>query len=386
MNSPSIPRKKRRWIAGAATLAIVLAGGLWLHARFGAAKAVPPAPAAVPVTMATAEVRDVDVVLRALGTVTPVSMVTITSRVAGVLQEIHYTEGQMVRQNDLLAVIDPRPYQAALDQAQGQLARDQAVLANARIDLERYRTAYREHAIPEQQAATQEAVVHEDEGIVKLDQGSLEAAQVNLDYTHIVSPIDGRVGLRMVDPGNNVQANGTSGLVTVTQLQPITVIFTLAQDDLTQVTQEMRRGQPLRVEVLDRTHPRPIAEGRLLTIDSQVEPATGTFRLKGTFANEDTALWPGEFVNLRFIVGVRKNAVTVPARSVQRGPDGNYLFVIKPDLTVEMRTVEVAQTDQGVSVITKGLAAGERIVVDGQYRLEQGTRVARQTPAGNPGS
>ena len=386
MNSPIIPRKKRRWIAGAATLAIVLAGGLWLHARFGAAKAGPPAPTAVPVTMATAEVRDVDVVLRALGTVTPVSMVTITSRVAGVLQEIHYTEGQMVRQNDLLAVIDPRPYQAALDQAQGQLARDQAVLANARIDLERYRTAYREHAIPEQQAATQEAVVHEDEGIVKLDQGSLEGAQVNLDYTHIVSPIDGRVGLRMVDPGNNVQANGTSGLVTVTQLQPITVIFTLAQDDLTQVTQEMRRGQPLRVEVLDRTHPRPIAEGRLLTIDSQVEPATGTFRLKGTFANEDTALWPGEFVNLRFIVGVRKNAVTVPARSVQRGPDGNYLFVIKPDLTVEMRTVEVAQTDQGVSVITKGLAAGERIVVDGQYRLEQGTRVARQTPAGNPGS
>ena len=391
MNTATHSTKKRRhWIAIVATLVIVVGGGLWLHGRASTAsaatQAAPRVSAAVPVTMATVEMRDVDVALNALGTVAPVSMVTITSRVTGVLQEIHYTEGQMVQQGDLLAVIDPRPYHAALAQAQGQLARDQALLANARLDLERDRTTYRAHAISEQEVATQEALVNEDEGIVMLDQGSVEAAQVNVDYTHINSPISGRVGLRLIDPGNNVSANGTSGLVTVTQLQPITVIFTLAQDYLAQVMQEMRRGATLRVAAFDRTNPHPIAEGQLLTIDNQVEAATGTFRLKAQFLNEDLVLWPGEFVNLRFVVGVRKGALTVPTRSVQRGPNGNFLFVIKPDMTVEMRNVEVAQTDQDVVVISKGLAAGERIVVDGQYRLEQGTRVTLQAPANGTGA
>jgi multidrug efflux system membrane fusion protein len=286
----------------------------------------------------------------------------------------------MVKKDDLLAVIDPRPYQAALLQAQGQLARDQAQLTNARLDLDRYRTAVREHAIPEQQVATQEAVVSADEGAVKFDQGTVEAAQVNLDYTRITSPINGRAGLRMVDAGNNVAANGTSGLVLLTQLQPITVVFPLAQDYLSQVLTEMKNGQSLRVEAFDRSHPNAVAQGELATIDNQVDPATGTFRLKGTFKNENTALWPGEFVSLRFIVSVRKNALTVPTRSVQRGPKGNYLFVVKADSTVEMRNIDVAQTDQDVAVITKGLNAGEKIVVDGQYRLEQGTKVALQTP------
>jgi len=388
MNIPFIDSKSRRRIAIAAAVVVVLGSGLSFDGRSGVARASPPvsrAPTAVPVTAASAEARDVDIVLHALGTVTPVNTVTITSRVAGVLKEIHFTEGQMVKQNDLLAVIDPRPYQAALVQAQGQLARDQALLANARIDLERYRTSYRENAIPEQQVATQESVVNADEGVVKIDQGTVEAAQVNVDYTHIVSPINGRVGLRMIDPGNNVQANGTSGIVTVTQLQPITVIFTLAQDYLSQVAQSMRRGEPLRIEAFDRSNPHPV-EGELLTIDNQVDQATGTFRLKGTFPNEDTALWPGEFVNLRFIVGTRKAAITVPTRSVQQGPNGSYLFVIKPDLTVEMRNVDVAQTDQDIAVISKGLAVGERVVVDGQYRLEQGTKVTLQTPATNPES
>jgi multidrug efflux system membrane fusion protein len=184
----------------------------------------------------------------------------------------------------------------------------------------------------------------------------------------------------MVDAGNNVAANGTSGLVVLTQLQPITVVFPLAQDYLSQVLAEMQNGQSLRVEAFDRTHANAIAQGELATIDNQVDPATGTFRLKGTFKNDNTALWPGEFVNLRFIVSVRKNALTVPTRSVQRGPKGNYIFVVKQDSTVEMRNIEVAQTDQDVAVITKGLNAGENIVVDGQYRLEQGTKVALQTP------
>jgi membrane fusion protein, multidrug efflux system len=341
------------------------------------------ATAGVPVTMAPAETRDVDVALRGLGTVTPVSTVTITSRVAGVLQEVDYQEGQMVKKSDLLAVIDPGPYAAALEQAQGQLAHDEAQLANARLDLERYRTAIADHAIPEQQAATQGAVVQADEGTVKLDRGSVAAAQVNLDYTRILSPIDGRVGLRLVDAGNNVAANGTTGLVTVTQLQPITVVFTLAQDSLPQVLAGLRRGAPMRVEAFDRTRAKPVAAGVLLTVDNQVDPATGTFRLKATFANENTALWPGSFVSLRLIVGVRSHATTVPERAVQRGPDGSYVFVIKPDLTVELRNVVATPTDEGICVIERGVAPGEHIVVDGQYRLEPGTKVAVEAAAGS---
>ena len=364
----------------ATKVAIVL---LSLWSTLGRA-AVPPPSSGVPVSAEAAQKRDVDVALDALGTVTPVNTVTVTSRVAGVLQEVHYREGQMVRQNDLLVVIDPRPYEAAVVQAQGQLARDEAQLANARLDLDRYQTAVREHAIPEQQAATQEAVVQADEGVVKLDQGSLQAAELNLTYTRIASPIDGRVGLRLIDAGNNIAANGTSGLVVITQLQPITVVFTLAQENLPQVLDALRRGQPLRVEAFDRAHPAAIAQGVLLTIDNQVDQASGTFRLKATFDNADSSLWPGEFVNVRFIASTLQNAVTLPQRAVQRGPQGAYVFVVKPDLTVEIRNVKIGQSDRGATVIRDGLAAGERVVVDGQYRLEAGTRVALQTPAPVP--
>ncbi len=389
MNRPNPSSKRRFWTLGFVAF-VAVAAAVWLLTRPNSAHAASGAPRsapAIPVTAGTVEVHDVDIVLRALGTVTPISSAVITSRVAGVLQEIHYTEGQMVKQNDLLAVIDPKPYAAALAQAQGQLTRDQAVLANARIDLERYQTALQEHAIPEQQVATQQAIVGEAEGSVKLDQASVEAAQINLDYTRILSPINGRVGLRTTDLGNNVLANGSTGIVTVTQLQPITVTFTLPQDALAQVAPAMRSGQELRLEAYDRTNPKPLAEGHLLTIDNQVDPATGTFRLKGAFANEDTTLWPGEFVNLRFVVGVRKAALTVPSRAVQRGPNGSYIFVIKPDLSVDIRNVDVVQNDQNIAVIAKGVSAGDRIVVDGQYRLEAGSKVAVQpsptpTPAG----
>jgi len=234
--------------------------------------------------------------------------------------------------------------------------------------------------------ATQEANVRGTEGTVKLDQGSLDAAQVNVDYTRILSPIDGRVGLRMIDAGNIVEANGAKGLVTVAQLRPITVIFTLAQDFLPDVKKEIRGGQPIRVDAFDSTHKQPVARGTLLTIDNQIDPTTGTMRLKGVFPNDDDALWPGEFVNLRLIVGVRENAVTVPARAVQNGPNGSYLFVVKPDMTVEMRDVVVSQSEPDIAVIEKGLSENERVVVDGQYRLEQGTRVVLQSPAAPTGS
>jgi multidrug efflux system membrane fusion protein len=209
---------------------------------------------------------------------------------------------------------------------------------------------------------------------------------VNVDYTRILSPIDGRVGLRMIDAGNIVEANGAKGLVTVAQLRPITVIFTLAQDFLPDVKKEIRGGQPIRVDAFDSTHKQPVARGTLLTIDNQIDPTTGTMRLKGVFPNDDDALWPGEFVNLRLIVGVRENAVTVPARAVQNGPNGSYLFVVKPDMTVEMRDVVVSQSEPDIAVIEKGLSENERVVVDGQYRLEQGTRVVLQSPAAPTGS
>jgi len=383
MNDPATASPHRRSLLIAAGVVVVLvsavtwrAGLARRSARAGAARA------AVPVTVASAQRRDVDVSLDALGTVTPVAMVALTSRVAGVLTEVRYREGQLVKRNDLLAVIDPRPYDAIVLQAQGQLARDEALLANAKIDRDRYQKALLDHAIPEQQLENQEAVVREYEGIVKLDHGNLDAALVNVDYTRIVSPIDGRVGLRAVDPGNIVAANGTTPLTTIAQIQPITVIFTLSQDYLPRVAAAMRGGQPLKVEAFDRTSDAAIAQGQLLTIDNQVDPATGTIRLRAVFANANEALWPGEFVNVRLVTGVSKNAVTVPDRAVQSGPNGSYLFVVRPDRTAEMRIVEVGQLDQGAAVIRKGLSVGERVVVDGQYGLEEGSPVAPQQPAG----
>jgi multidrug efflux system membrane fusion protein len=380
----------RRRIAAGAALIVIILGGLWLHERSGAnsaGRSDQRAEAAVPVAVEPARSQDFEVTLDAIGTVTPLSTVTVTSRVSGTLTQVFYGEGQMVQKDALLAVIDPRPYEAALLQAQGQLQRDQALLNNARIDLTRYRSAYEEHAIPEQQLATAQAAVDGDEGSVKLDQGSLDAAQVNLDYTRITSPITGRVGLRLVDAGNNVAANGTQGLVTITEVQPISVVFTLAQGDLPVVVDEMRRGETVRVDAFDRAQERPIAQGKLQSIDNTIDPSTGTIRLRAEFANPDTALWPGEFVDLRVVAGVARGAVTVPARAVQEGPNGNYVFVIKPDQTAELRPVEVLRTEQGVTQIGRGLAAGESVVVDGQYRLEPGTRVAvRPEQGAAPGS
>lgn len=383
MNGQTTTSAHRRALIIAAAAAVIIASGvIWRVRLAGGSAHAGAARAAVPVTVAAAQRKDVDISLDTLGTVTPVAMVTLTSRVTGVLTEVRYREGQLVKRNDLLAVIDPRPYDAAVLQAQGQLARDEALLANARIDRDRYRKALLDHAIPEQQLENQEAVVSEYEGVVKLDHGNLDAALVNVDYTRIVSPIDGRVGLRAVDPGNIVAANGSTPLTTIAQIQPITVIFTLSQDYLPTVAAAMRSGQPLKVEAFDRTGDAAIARGQLLTIDNQVDAATGTIRLRAMFANENEALWPGEFVNIRLIIGVSKDAVTVPDRAVQSGPNGSYLFVVKADMTADMRIVEVGQLDHGVAVIRKGLSVGERVVVDGQYGLEQGSPVTQQPAAG----
>lgn len=371
---------KMRSVLKSRTAGWAVAGGMAaLLGCGGCSRGLAPASRAgsprIPVTMTVARAQNVDVTLEGLGTVTPVSTVTVTSRVAGVLTEVCYREGQMVKRGQLLAVVDPGPYRAAVLQAQGQLARDQALLSNAQIDLDRYRDAYAKHAIPEQEVATQEAAVREYQGTVKLDQGMLDAAQVNLDYTQIRSPIDGRVGLRLVDVGNIVQANGTNAIVTITQLQPMTVVFTLSQDVLPQVIRAMNSGEAMPVDAYDRAGGRAIASGKLLTIDNEADPSTGTFRLKAVFPNPDDALWPNTFVNAKLVTRVDRGAVTVPARAVQTGPNGSYLFVIRPDQTVEMRNVSVSAVEGGTAVIAQGLSVGEHVVLDGQFRLDQGTPV-----------
>jgi multidrug efflux system membrane fusion protein len=321
------------------------------------------------------------VYINALGTVTPVYTVTITSRVAGQLMEVHYREGQIVHKGDLLAVIDSRPYEAAYVQAQGQLQRDQALLNNARIDLDRYRSAFTQHAIPEQTVATQQATVNQYEGTTKLDQGSVDAAKVNIDYSRITAPIDGRVGLRPVDPGNIVQANGTTGLLTITQLQPITVIFTMAEDYIYDVTTQMRVGHKLRVDALDRDNQTELAQGTVLTLDNQIDTTTGTVRVRASFANRDYRLFPNEFVNARLLVKTLMNVNIIPTAAIQHNNEVSFVYVVGPNSTVQSRNINIATTD-GLSAAVTGVKPGETLVTDGFDKLQDGIKVMIRPESG----
>jgi multidrug efflux system membrane fusion protein len=376
--NPSKPKKD--WvILTIALVCVILAAWLLIH-LFSKPKAKPPAPSGIPVSAAPVKLGDIDIYLDALGTVIPVYTVTVESRVAGELTEVSYNEGQMVKKNDLLAVIDPRPYQALLLQAQGQLARDQAMLTNARLDLVRYQNAYTQNAIPEQQLATQQALVDQDVGAVQLDQGNLAAAQVNVDYTRIVSPIDGRVGLRMVDPGNLVSADGTTALATVTQLQPITVIFTIAEDDLSAVTEQMATGRTLTVIALDRTKQHTIATGSLITIDNQINTTTGTVRARATFPNTKNELFPNQFVNARLLVKTLTQVNLAPEASIQRNSDNAFVYVVQPDGTVQSRDIKILATEGQVTAVT-GVKPGDQLVTDGFDKLQSGTKIViRQAP------
>jgi membrane fusion protein, multidrug efflux system len=387
-------RTKTLWIV----LAFLMVGAGFLFSK----RSDPPKPNAkpannaapqegVPVSVTTARRGNLPVYISSIGTVTSVYTVTVTSRVAGEVMDVYYKEGQIVKKGDPLALIDPRPYEATYVQAQGQLARDKALLANARIDLDRYKLAVAQHAVPEQTYATQQATVAQDEGTVTLDEGNLAAAKVNLDYTQINAPIAGRVGLRSVDPGNIVTANGTTGLVTIAQLQPITVIFTMAENYISDVEHEVRLGHSLRVDALDHEDQHLLDTGTLITLDNLVDTATGTVRGRASFANEHNQLFPNEFVNARLLVKTLHAATIIPTAAIQRNGQQAYVFVIQTATeTAQLRNIQVVDTTGEQAAVT-GVNPGETLVTDGFAQLTNGAKVtirpgaaSSSTPAASP--
>ena len=381
---------KSHWWVWVLIAAILLIGGfIYYRHRQAAAEAAAKAkaaqqPRAVPIVTATAKKGDIGVYVEALGAVTPVYTVNVTSRVQGQVMNVYYKEGQMVRKGQPLLEIDPRPFQAALTQVEGQLEHDQALLAEARIDLDRYQQAFNRNAIAKQQLDDQIQLVKQDEGTVKNDQGQVANAQVNLAYTHITSPIDGRVGLRLVDPGNMVQANGTTPLVVVTQLAPITVIFSVAEDYLTQIQQQTRNGAKLAVDAYDRTQQTKIAEGTLLTIDNQIDTTTGTVKLRADFPNKDGALFPNQFVNVRLLVTTQRNVTLMPTSGIQRNAQGAFVYLIQ-DQKATLRTVKVGTTD-GNTTAVEGINPGDVVAVNGFDKLQDGIPVRIQKPTANGGA
>jgi multidrug efflux system membrane fusion protein len=330
---------------------------------------------AIPVVATRARRGDIGVYVTGLGSVTPIYTVTLKSRVDGQLMNIRYKEGDVVRQNDLLVEIDERPYAVQLEQAEGQLARDQANLENARVDLDRYQKLLAQNAIPEQQLATQKAMVAQDEGIVKSDQGQIDAAKLNLVYCKITAPITGKVGLRLVDPGNIVHASDATGLLVITQLQPISVIFTISEDQLPAVAPRFNAGQKLGVEAWDRAGQRKIASGTLSTLDNQIDQTTGTLRLRAVFPNADNSLYPNQFVNTRMLVEQKRGVVLISTAALQRSTNGTFVYALKPDSSVTIRTVTVGTTEGEDSEVTSGLQAGDAVVETGVDKLNEGTHV-----------
>jgi membrane fusion protein, multidrug efflux system len=367
------------------TLALVGSGGsgwyLWHEHMTAVSPPRPPVPA-IAVRAARVQRQDVPIFLSGIGTVHAFNIVTVKARVDGHLDRVAFVEGQDVSEGDVLAEIDPRPFQAQLAQARAAKARNEALLANARLDLERTSAlATREYAT-RQNLDTQRALVRQLEAAIQGDQATVDAANVQLGYTMITSPISGRTGMRLVDKGNIVRAADTSGLVVITQLQPISVIFALPQDVLGDITKAMSAG-PLKVLAYNRDGTSALDEGVLAVVDNQVDAATGTLRLKATFDNRNNALWPGQFVNARLLLTVRTDVATAPGQVIQHGPNGMFAYVIKADQSVEQRPVKIGHSRDGVTVIEEGLMADELVVLDGQYKLRAGTRV-QVSPAGGP--
>jgi len=378
---PQARRQRWPWLL---VLAVLVGAGYRLLDKSkppvpGSAMAAKPATQGVPVVAAAARQGDMPVYLTGLGTVTAFNTVTVRSRVDGQLIKVEFQEGQFVHEGDLLVEIDPRPFQVQLKQAEGQLARDLAQHQDAKVNLVRYRDLATQDLIAKQQVDTQAALVDEYEGTLKVDQAAIDNAKLQLTYSHITAPISGRVGLRLVDVGNMVHASDQNGLLIITQVQPIAVLFTIPADNLPPVVIKLRAGEPLPVEAYDRAGRTQITEGSLLTVDNQIEQSTGTIRLKAIFQNQGNTLFPNQFVNVRLLIDVRNEVIIVPVAAIQRGPQGTFVYVVKADNTVETRPVTLGPTVGSDASIESGLSASEQVVIDGVDKLRPGSTVQVRT-------
>ena len=397
-------RNRRRLYAGLLVLLLAGGGWYWYAHRGDATKGTaggpggPSGPTAggpggpggpgggagmprSPVVVATVAQRDMDVVLNGLGNVTPVSNVTVRAQVSGPLLKVLFKEGQMVKSGDVLAEIDPRPFQAALDQAVGQLARDQALLQNAKLDQQRYRTLLGQDSIAKQQADTQDALVRQYEGVVKTDQGNVANARLQLGYTRIVAPVSGRIGLRQVDPGNIVNTSDTNGIALITQIQPIAVMYTIPEDNLPSVLKKLNAGEKLPVQAWDRQVRNQLGEGELLTTDNQIDTTTGTVKLKAVFPNADGMLFPNQFVNVRTRVDTLRDATVIPVAAIQRGQQGTFVYTVDDASKVKVQVITLGPGDGSRNAVLKGLEPGQRVVGDGADRLKEGMTVEAVDPA-----
>lgn len=375
-----------RLIAGL-VLAIVVGFGInhWLHRRQAppVGNQAPVPSAAQPVGIAPITSGNIRITINALGTVTPIATVTVVTQISGQLTEVGFKEGQHVKKGDFLAQIDPRPYEAAKEQAEGQLMRDRGLLDQARMDLTRYQNLAKTQAIPRQQAEDQVYIVAQYEGAVKSDQAQVDTQELNLVYCRIVSPVDGRVGLRLVDPGNYVQTTAATSIAVITQMQPMTVIFGVPEDHLPAILAKMRAGKSLAATAYDRGNLAELATGHVGALDSQIDTTTGMVKLRAEFANDDEALFPNQFVNVRLLVDELRDVVVAPLAAIQRGAPGTYVYLINADDTVSARPVKLGPTDAETVQVVSGLAVGDRVVVDGADRLRDGARVKIPSRAGD---
>jgi membrane fusion protein, multidrug efflux system len=385
-SSPAKPGSRRGAVVTTIVVLLAIAGIVWWtkqnpapapQGRGGFGRNAPP----MSVVDETIKKGDINISLNGLGTVTSLATVTIRSQISGYMMKIDFIEGNEVKKGDLLAEIDPRPYEAALAQAQGQLARDEASLKGAQVDLQRYQGLAAQNAVPHQTLDTQVALVAQDQGTVEADHAAVKSAEVNLNYTRIVSPVDGRVGIRAVDQGNYVTPGDTNGIVVVTQLAPISVLFTVPEDNLQAIAKRLQAGAVLPATALDRSGANKLADGTLATFDSQIDPTTGTIKLRAMFPNEQRTLYPNQFVNVRLLLDTHKDVTTMSTAGIQRGVPGTFVYLINPDSTVSVRPVNLGITDGDRVEVLSGISPGDRVVIDGADKLRDGAKIVQRNTA-----